>query len=484
MTSDTLVHDEPMVDVSEDVQPPVRLVALDPGSRTVLVVVLAAVVTAVVAPYPVTKLVLGGTLALFWARLLVDLDERFVGMFVLLLPTLQLAPLETLGIAALNWLTVFLAIFGVAILSAKAPTTRVAVSGWIAYFSLALILAALYAWGFAQKPIWPLLVVVKNWLFPFVLFFVGRRLVRRSEQLWFLLLCVALVSLALALHGLRDGVTTGNLETNRPEGLLTGQANLFAGYLAMYGLLLLFVSRTLELGRFDRLLLTGIAFVMVVTLVFTLSRGAWLAFGLAGLIVGFVTNRGAVILLVLAIVVGSRWGPEEAATRLDSTLTAVEESGDAALEDALDGSAALRVIQWKSLPAIMLASPLWGTGLDTYAQRLGEHTGIFRSAHATMVQIGTEMGALGLLAYTGLLASVLVVCVRRTRAAERRSFSRSVGLGLIAATVCLFLLDFTGTRFRAYTVTSYFWLLVGAYLGSTDPAPEAPAPTEDELQQV
>ncbi len=203
-------------------------------------------------------------------------------MFVLLLPTLQLAPLESLGIPALNWQTVFLIIFVAATLGGSAPPARIAVPGWIAYFSIALILSTFYGWATAQQPLWPLLVVAKNWLFPFSLFFVGRRLVRTDQQLWFLLLCVAIASLAMAVHGLRDGLTTGNLLTNRPMGLLTGQANLFAGYLAMYALLLLFVSRTAELRRIERLFLVAAAFFMVLTLLFTLSRGAWLAFGLAG----------------------------------------------------------------------------------------------------------------------------------------------------------------------------------------------------------
>ena len=117
-----------------------------------------------------------------------------------------------------------------------------------------------------RKPAWPLLMVVKNWLFPFSLFVLGRRLIRNRQQLWFLILCVAVVSCALSLHGLRDGLTTGNLLSNRPAGLLTGQANLFAGFLAMHALLLLFVSRTAELGRTERVFLTVTALLMMATL--------------------------------------------------------------------------------------------------------------------------------------------------------------------------------------------------------------------------
>jgi O-antigen ligase len=109
--------------------------------------------------------------------------------------------------------------------------------------------------------------------------------------------------------------------------------------------------------------------------------------------------------------------------------------------------------------------------VGTFARRLGEHTGIFRSAHATMVQIGTEMGALGLLAYLGLFASVASACLRRARRATSRSLQHATGLGLLAATVCLFLLDFSGTRSPAHAVTTYYWLLIGAFLGTTDDVP-------------
>jgi hypothetical protein len=85
---------------------------------------------------------------------------------------------------------------------------------------------------------------------------------------------------------------------------------------------------------------------------------------------------------------------------------------------------------------------------------------------------------LGLIGYAGLLVSVALVCASRARQAARGSFSWALGLGLLAAAVCLFLLDFSGTRFRSYGVTTYFWLLVGAFLGSTDRAADVPAPEQ------
>ena len=482
MTSPTLAHDAALVTLDRGADRSGPLISLDKTQRTVFVLVIAAMVTAVAAPYPLTKIILGGTLALYWATLLFNFDERFVGLFVLLLPTLVLAPLEALGIPGLNWQTVFLLIFLVAAASTDSPPSRFTISGWMAYFSVVLILAAAYAFFARPQPAWPLLMVVKNWLFPFSLFVLGRRLIRSRQQLWFLILCVAVVSCALSLHGLRDGLTTGNLLSNRPSGLLTGQANLFAGFLAIHALLLLFVSRTVELGRTERVFLTVTALLMMATLIFTLSRGAWLAFAVTAALVGFATNRGLLVLLTVVVLVGYRWAPREAVTRADLTVRAVEQSEDSSLEESLDDSAALRVIQWKSFPKLFLESPVWGTGLGTYAERLHRETGVFRPAHATMVQIGTEMGALGLLGYLGLLGTVMIACLRHSRQAGRGSFERAAGLGVLAATLCLFLLDFSGARFRAHTVTTYYWLVAGAFLGCTERA-LAPAPSRVETPE-
>jgi O-antigen ligase len=223
--------------------------------------------------------------------------------------------------------------------------------------------------------------------------------------------------------------------------------------------------------------LAGTGLLMVLVLVFTLSRGAWIAFAVTMVLFGVATNRRLVVLLLFALAVGYRWIPEEAVARTE-TLTEVELSDEGSLEESVDASAGLRIIQWKTFPQMFLENPIWGSGLNTYPSRLRRHTGIFRSAHATMIEIGTEMGALGIAGYVCLLMSAAMVAIRRAYGAPPGSLVRSVGLGLAAATVCLFLLDFTGTRFRANTVTSYLWLLLGAFIGTTD-RDEAPAGESD-----
>ena len=198
MTTDSLVDDSPIVAFEPESAAPRRRLMLEPAQRSVLIVVLAAVVVAVAAPYPVTKLALGATLGLFWAKLFFELDERFVGMFVLLLPTLQLAPLETLGIPALNWQTIFLIIFVAAtaerqradgeersarldhlLLDARHSLRRVR----LADRASAAVAAARHRQELAVS-----FLAVLSW----------PSTGERPVQLWFLVLCVAVVSLALA----------------------------------------------------------------------------------------------------------------------------------------------------------------------------------------------------------------------------------------------------------------------------------------------
>ena len=242
------------------------------------------------------------------AALLVDFDERFLGLYVLLLPVLQLVPITSLGVTAFNWQTLFLLLFAAVAVMMPAAGRPAAVSWWIGAFSVLLIASATFSWAqglsFTQ-----LFMKAKNWLFPFMLFIVGRRCFRRESALWFLVVCIAIVSFGQGLHALRESLSTSNLLRHRPEGMLTGQANLFAGYVAIYALVCLFASRATEIKPRARLWLLATGLLMVMVLVFTLSRGAWLAFAVTAVLFGVATNRRLVVLLLVALVVGYRWIP-------------------------------------------------------------------------------------------------------------------------------------------------------------------------------
>ena len=135
---------------------------------------------------------------------------------------------------------------------------------------------------------------------------------------------------------------------------------------------------------------------MMATLLFTLSRGAWLAFAVTAAVVGFATNRGLVVLLVVVFLVGYRWAP----ARSRDPCRPHGESGRTVRREphsksrstiprhcASSNGSRFRRCSWR----VPSGAPASGR----IRERLHRETGIFRPAHATMVQIGTEMGALG-----------------------------------------------------------------------------------------
>ena len=229
MTDSPMTYALPRAPTALDVGYDGHVLALDARQRKVLLIVGGALIVALAAPYPLTKLILGATLAAYGLSLLIEFDERLVGIYVLLLPVLQLAPLEMLGVPGLNWQTLFLVLFAGAAFAGSPPHSSIAVPKWIAYFSIVVTLSATYSWLALGKPAEPLFTTVKNWLFPFAMFFLGYRCFRQRSQLWLLILCVAIVSLAQSLQALSEAVVDGNLLRHRPKGILTGQANLFGG---------------------------------------------------------------------------------------------------------------------------------------------------------------------------------------------------------------------------------------------------------------
>ena len=175
-----------IIAVARDAEQPRNVLALDGTQRTMLVLVIATFVTAAAAPYPLTKAILGVTLALYWAKLFFSFDERFVGMMCSPSDT----PVATSGSARSTWSELADGLSDHLRRRCRSCRSTAFPARSIRFdhvFSIILILSAVHGWLTLQKPVWPILMVVKNWLFPFSLFFLGRRCFRNSQQLWFVL---------------------------------------------------------------------------------------------------------------------------------------------------------------------------------------------------------------------------------------------------------------------------------------------------------
>jgi O-antigen ligase len=222
---------------------------------------------------------------------------------------------------------------------------------------------------------------------------------------------------------------------------------------------------------------------VLLNLIYTQSRGAWLAFGATALLVAGVKARRMIVPLVLIAGALYLWTPDFAVTRFSSSL---EDGYDPALlmrKNVEEEEAASRVIQWRSFLPLMSEYGLIGVGFGQYGRvyKAEGYDTKARSAHATPIEIGVEQGIVALLVYFWLFAAVYWRASALLKDPDSSPTARVLALGLLGATVCVLLSDLSGARSRDGNVMAFYWVLAGLTLNiplgadtrQTDTAPAA-----------
>ncbi|KUL23477.1 O-antigen ligase family protein [Actinoplanes awajinensis] len=206
-----------------------------------------------------------------------------------------------------------------------------------------------------------------------------------------------------------------------------------------------------------RPLLIALAGLLLVPLALTLSRGAWIATAIAVLAVLAVANRrvaigvagtAALLVAALPLTVAGHGGPGTFVERITSITTSTS---------APDQSVLDRYALWRTAAAIWADHPVLGVGIrdfagyrDSYASvalsagsDVGDpSTGLGRepllSAHNQYLQVLSEQGTVGLVAFGGLLGALAAGAVRRAPSGSggpERRFLDLAAPGIVAWTL-------------------------------------------------
>jgi len=214
--------------------------------------------------------------------------------------------------------------------------------------------------------------------------------------------------------------------------------------------------------------------ILVLALLYTFSRGAWLGLGVAMLVVGLVLERRALLLVVVlsAIAFGAAFIiPRDVlldpADRLNTDLG----GGTLGRFDSLDG-ADLRLLFIENAAPIIADHPVIGAGPGRYggaiAWRLGtplsdEYTAGAvprdRTVDNFWLHLTVEFGVLGSLVFL----SAIAVAVRQLIGAARRAVGWNRGLlASFAAVAIVLVLDSLTEMLLEGNTTSYsMWLFLG-----------------------
>ena len=220
----------------------------------------------------------------------------------------------------------------------------------------------------------------------------------------------------LGLNGAKVGlsltVSGGGVLQDQISGFV-GDNNVFALVLCMVVAVLIGMRSTLPDRRIARLLFWAGIGLIVLCIVYTRSRGAYVALG-ATLLVGSLLGPRPVrnTLLVVAVAVIGYWIlPDENFERL-STLRDVRS----------DGSAMGRIENWKLAWDAAVAHPLLGVGIDNhipYNVNVVQPGVQVRVAHNVYFQVLAESGFPALALYLGFLFGTIVSLYRTWRFATR-----------------------------------------------------------------
>ncbi|MBK9122747.1 MAG: O-antigen ligase family protein [Chloroflexi bacterium] len=213
--------------------------------------------------------------------------------------------------------------------------------------------------------------------------------------------------------------------------------------------------------------------LMLAALVFSWSRGAWLAAGVAGVVVALAMPRrrlhsavllaGIVAASVLAIASGRL--PASITERVASAFTDLVNVSDVRGADVTPENYAVveRLAHWQAAVEMARLSPVTGVGLGNYEVvypqvRLMSWKFALGHAHNYYLNVLAETGMIGVLAYAGMWVVFVVVSARAR--AHPDPLASSIAAGLLGSWTYIIVHSVTDQVF-----VNYAFLHVGVLIG-------------------
>ncbi len=228
-----------------------------------------------------------------------------------------------------------------------------------------------------------------------------------------------------------------------------GGPNEWAAFFSTYTFLTLSLADNLKERRI-RLSLYLLSLANVLVMLYTFSRGAYIAFGVGLVLYSIMCRkwRWAAILGVVAVAY-SLVLPTSVVERIDMSF---QQSEEGSIQDQDIGS---RLRMWEYSVDKIGESPIIGNGFMSFAFEG------FRNPHNQHLNVLYQFGVLGYL----LFCLIFLRSFRAARAIWMKNkgddFVRAIGQGLVAVTVSLFSSNLFGDRWIYLPVTGYFWVLNG-----------------------
>jgi putative inorganic carbon (HCO3(-)) transporter len=264
------------------------------------------------------------------------------------------------------------------------------------------------------------------------------------------LMCLSVLALDRSTWStIRDRDYSSFSEDLRDEGAMGyAGANGLAAFQAQIAAFLFVMAGGAT--RWRRIAILGIAAFSALCLVYSLSRGAYVAFLVAWIFLGLIRYRVLLVLLVIFALCWTALVPTAVQQRVDMTYQ--EDSQE------VDQSSQTRLTLWEDAMSLFSSNPITGTGLNTYAYL--DRVGAYRDTHNIYVKVLVETGVIGFALFLWLMwTSFRAGWLLFRRTTER--FHKALGLGLAVSIVSMAAANMFGDRWTYLQVNGYLWVLAG-----------------------
>ena len=223
--------------------------------------------------------------------------------------------------------------------------------------------------------------------------------------------------------------------------------NGMAAFEAQFVIFLLALA-AFEKNFFIRLAYWALGGLSAVCLMYSMSRGGYVAILAGWLFLGVAKKRWMLVALIAFIFTWTALVPNAVRERVTMTY----DTG------GLDHSSETRVTLWEDALQVFDANVILGSGFNTYAYM--HRVGNYEDTHNFFLKLLVETGIFGLALFLWLLGKTFRVGLAFSRHAKD-PFYASLGLGLAGWLVTAFVANLFGDRWNYLQVCGYLWVIAG-----------------------
>ena len=280
----------------------------------------------------------------------------------------------------------------------------------------------------------------------FLLYILVANHIHSRKQIKFFLTVLFITCAIVSVYGMLQ--IPQEVRVSAPFEGETGEPNTFGGYLLFISCIVigLFLQ---NIGQGKRLALIGLAALISVPFLFTLSRASYLGVVFSFLVFIIMSKKRLILFVsMLAIVVLiALLKPEAVFSRVEYTFQEKKPELAKVFNIYLDPSASARIFSWKDSYEAWKKSPILGRGISAHGLIDGQY-----------IRALPEIGALGLIAFLWLLWLILKHSFRVYEKMNDELY-QGLTLGFMAGFIGLAVHAFTANTFIIIRIMEPFWFI-------------------------